>query len=168
MQKRARGEIVPALGFQVLTPIYDAVVRVTTREHTFKSALVAQANVRPGHHVLDLACGTGTLAVHLKQSCPDAEVVVVDADEKILSIARRKTHEARVRIQLDRGHSHKLPYPDSHFDLVPVLHIFTDGLSNTLRILGGNIYTHQFLQVSGYFAKGRFGTQARDLALQPG
>ena len=37
---------VPALGFDFLTPFYDPLVAATTRERTFKRALVAQAAVR--------------------------------------------------------------------------------------------------------------------------
>jgi hypothetical protein len=45
---------VPALGFKALTPLYDGVVKATTREGLFKQTLIAQANIQPGQHVLDL------------------------------------------------------------------------------------------------------------------
>ena len=54
---------IPALRFDWLTTIYDPIVRLTTRETAFKTALVTQIKVGPGDRVLDLACGTGTLAV---------------------------------------------------------------------------------------------------------
>jgi ubiquinone/menaquinone biosynthesis C-methylase UbiE len=50
----------PALGYDVLTSLYDPVVALTTREKTLKGRLVEQADVQDGHSVLDLACGTGT------------------------------------------------------------------------------------------------------------
>ena len=78
---------VPALRFHFLTPLYDVVVGATTREGTFKTNLVTQACIQPEQRVLDLACGTGTLAIWLKQSCPEAEIVCVDGDDSILSIA---------------------------------------------------------------------------------
>lgn len=55
-------KIVPALGLAWLTPLYDFVVAATMREGTFGPALVDQAAILPGHDVLDLACGTSTLA----------------------------------------------------------------------------------------------------------
>lgn len=73
MAKEAR--YVPALGLDVLTPLYDPLVALTTRERTFKRLLIAQAGVRAGQRVLDLACGTGTLAVGLKRVVPGAIVV---------------------------------------------------------------------------------------------
>jgi len=109
---------VPALRFHWLTRYYDAVVAVTTRERTIKQALVAQADIRPGQHVLDLACGTGTLAVWIKQACPQTDVVGLDADREILSLAARKADFADVLIQFQEGMSRSLPYPDEHFDRV--------------------------------------------------
>jgi len=54
---------IPALGYRWLTRFYDPVVRLTTREATFKEALRGQASIQDGHQILDLGCGTGTLAL---------------------------------------------------------------------------------------------------------
>ena len=43
MQSPADSKYVPALGFNWLTPYYDAVVGATTRERRFKQALITQA-----------------------------------------------------------------------------------------------------------------------------
>jgi ubiquinone/menaquinone biosynthesis C-methylase UbiE len=109
---------VPALRFHWLTPAYDAVVAATTRERRFKEALIAQASLVAGQRVLDLACGTGTLAVWIKQRHPDLEVSGIDGDSAILSIAHRKALQARVSIQFDHGLSHQMPYADATFDRV--------------------------------------------------
>ena len=52
---------IPALKYHALTRYYDQVVSLTTREATFKSALVNQTVPLAGHHLLDIGCGTGTL-----------------------------------------------------------------------------------------------------------
>lgn len=109
---------VPALRFRALTPAYDALVRLTTRERAFKPALVAQARISPGHRVLDLGCGTGTLALLVKRQQPDAEVTGIDGDPEILGIAKRKARRARADVSLDLGLSFELPYEDAHFDRV--------------------------------------------------
>lgn len=57
---------VPALGYPWLTALYDPVVALTTRERTFKERLVAQARLAPGMDMLDLGCGTGTLAIRAR------------------------------------------------------------------------------------------------------
>jgi ubiquinone/menaquinone biosynthesis C-methylase UbiE len=109
---------VPALGFRWLTPYYDTVVRVTTRERTFKQALIRQANIEPGQHVLDLACGTGTLSIWIKAAYPQTDVVGVDGDSAVLSLAARKAEQAVVSVQFDEAMSYDLPYSGAHFDRV--------------------------------------------------
>ena len=74
MRRSPTPKYVPALGFDWLTPYYDAVVRATTRERHFKHALIRHASFEPGQRVLDLACGTGTLAIWIKQYQPQADV----------------------------------------------------------------------------------------------
>lgn len=118
VKETSSSNYVPALGFHWLTPCYDAVIGATTRERTFKQALIRQARFEPGQQILDLACGTGTLAVWIKQSQPQAHVTGVDGDPAVLSIADRKARKAGVSVQFDRALSFDLPYPDAHFDRV--------------------------------------------------
>jgi len=109
---------VPALGFRWLTPAYDAVVRYTTRESTFKSALLDQAQIAPDHRVLDLACGTGTLAIQAKLRVPGASITGLDGDPEMLARARAKATRAGAVIAFDEGLSYALPYEDGIFDRV--------------------------------------------------
>lgn len=118
MKKTENNSYVPALRFHFLTPAYDAVVRGTTRESRFKKALIDQAAIQPDHRVLDLACGTGTLSLWIKQRYPDTEVIGIDGDPMILAMAARKANAAGVNILFDHGFSYALPYPDRHFDRV--------------------------------------------------
>lgn len=118
MQQPSESKYVPALGFHWLTPYYDAVVGTTTRERIFKQALIKQARFEPGHQALDLACGTGTLAIWIKQHEPQADVTGVDGDPSILSLAARKARKANVLVQFDQAPSFSLPYPAANFDRV--------------------------------------------------
>lgn len=112
-------EYIPALRFDALTPLYDTVVRRTTRETVFKNALVEQARVAANHRVLDLACGTGTLAILLKKAAPNAEIIGVDGDPKILELARGKARKTgNFEIRFDEGMSFDLPYAEESFDRV--------------------------------------------------
>jgi SAM-dependent methyltransferase len=108
----------PALRWKALTPAFDTAVRATTRERTSKLRLIDQAGVRPDDTVLDLGAGTGTLAIWLKERCPNARVVGLDADPDVLSRARRKAAEAGCELELVQGFSNDLPFPDKHFDVV--------------------------------------------------
>jgi ubiquinone/menaquinone biosynthesis C-methylase UbiE len=109
---------VPALGLRALTGLYDPVVRLTTREGAFKSRLLERAGLQPGERVLDLGCGTGTLAIQAKRRQPDAEIVGLDGDPEVLGRARRKAAAAGVEVDFDEGYSTELPYGDSSFDVV--------------------------------------------------
>jgi ubiquinone/menaquinone biosynthesis C-methylase UbiE len=102
-----RDSYVPALAFDRLTPLFDPVVRLTTRERTFKRRLLDQAAIAPGDRVLDLGCGTGTLALMAKRR-----------DPAILGRARAKAGEAGLEIGLDEGLADELPCPDGSFDKV--------------------------------------------------
>jgi ubiquinone/menaquinone biosynthesis C-methylase UbiE len=70
---------IPALGADWLTPLYDTVAFLA-RERSFKRRLVEVARIAAGHDVLDIGCGTGTLALLVKQSCPGARVTGLDVD----------------------------------------------------------------------------------------
>jgi ubiquinone/menaquinone biosynthesis C-methylase UbiE len=108
----------PALRFQALTRLYDPVVRLTSREGRFKELLVDQAAPAPGQRILDLGCGTGTLALQVKQREPGAELIGLDADPEMLAQARRKAEQAGVELELTEGFSTELPYEDASFDRV--------------------------------------------------
>ena len=118
MSQVSRSDYRPALRFNWLTPVYDRVVGATTRERSFKRALIRQAGIAPGHQVLDVGSGTGTLAIWVKQSEPSASVSGVDADAAILALARRKARKADAAVHFDEALSYSLPYPSLHFDRV--------------------------------------------------
>ena len=128
---------IPALSHDWLTPYYDSVVRLTTQENAFKKALTEQSHLEDARRVLDLACGTGTLTVLIKSAVPQAEVVGIDGDPKILKIAREKARAGDFEIQFDEGMSFDLPYAGETFDRV-VSSLFFHHLTreNKLKTLG--------------------------------
>lgn len=111
-------EFLTALKYPALTSLFDTVVRVLFRERDVKARLVAEVALRPAERALDIGCGTGTLAILLKRSTPDATVVGLDGDQAVLEIARRKAARAKVDIKWDAGMAQSLPYPDGSFDVV--------------------------------------------------
>lgn len=114
----SRDGYLPALRFPALTRVYDPFIRLTTRESFFKRRLVDQASPGPGQRVLDLGCGTGTLALLVKERQPAPDVVGLDADPEMLAQARSKAERAGIEFRLDEGFSTELPYPDGGFDLI--------------------------------------------------
>ncbi len=108
----------PALRFHWLTPYYDKIASLTLPERRFKQALIEQARLEQGQRVLDLASGTGTLAIWIKQRYPRVEVIGVDCDPAILTLAIKKAEKANVSVLFDQAISSCLPYPAEHFDRV--------------------------------------------------
>jgi ubiquinone/menaquinone biosynthesis C-methylase UbiE len=86
---------------------------------------------------LDLACGTGTLTILIKNTQPQAAIIGIDGDAKILEIAKTKAKESGVEIQFDEGMSFDLPYENDSFDRVVSSlffhHLTRDNKLKTLR-----------------------------------
>lgn len=136
MKNPNQDKYIPALSYDFLTPLYDPIVALTTREKTFRRELTRQVDLGPSQCILDVGCGTATLTIALKTLCPSAEVFGLDGDRKILVRARRKAEKAGVEIAFDEGLSYELPYDDEFFDKV-VSSLFFHHLTpeNKLRTL---------------------------------
>jgi ubiquinone/menaquinone biosynthesis C-methylase UbiE len=113
----ARRPFLPAAGHDWFLPFYDVITRLMGADAA-KAPLVEQAEIMPGHRVLDVGCGTGSLAIQLKQRFPETEIVGLDPDPKALGRARRKSQRAGVTVQLERGYADALDFPDRFFDRV--------------------------------------------------
>lgn len=79
------------------------------------AVVAAAADVGPGDHVLDVACGTGVLAcAAATRVMPGGVVVGLDPNEAMLAVARRKS----TAISWQSGRAEALPFPDASFDAV--------------------------------------------------
>jgi len=117
----------PAAGHDLFLPVYDPLVSLMGFDRA-RQELVAAANVEPGHHILDIGCGTGTLVVKLKLQYPSGQVVGIDPDPKVLRRARIKATRAAVSVQLDPGFADELPYKEESFD-----HVFSSFMFHHLE-----------------------------------
>jgi ubiquinone/menaquinone biosynthesis C-methylase UbiE len=109
---------IPALRFKRLTPLFDFVAAVAVHDRAIKRRVLARAAIARGEDVLDVGCGTGTLALAAARAAPGATVTGLDADASILARARRKAARAGLEIRFDEGMSTALPYADASFDAV--------------------------------------------------
>jgi ubiquinone/menaquinone biosynthesis C-methylase UbiE len=103
----------PALRFRALTRVYDPVIALTTRERAFRAALADVAAPAAGEDVLDVGCGTGSLAALLAARAPGARITGVDADPEMLARARAKSPQTAFR----EARAEALPFADGSFDL---------------------------------------------------
>lgn len=153
-----RRDYLPAAGTDWALPLYDPVTRLLGADAA-RRKLLDQASLSPGHRVLDIGCGTGTLATLVKQLQPSVDMIGLDPDPKALARARKKTTRARVSVHFDQGFSDHLPYPDESFDRVfsslMFHHIANDDRPNTLREIrrvlkpGGSFHLVDFSKPEG-------------------
>lgn len=113
-----RDGFVPALRFHRLTPLFDLVAAVAVRDRAVKRRVIAGAGLGGGEEVLDVGCGTGTLAAMAARAAPGVKVTGLDADGAILARARRRAADLGLEIRFDEGISTELPYADGSFDVV--------------------------------------------------
>lgn len=98
-------DFTPALGHKALTPLYDAAIALLTREGRWRKALIARIAPRDGDTIVDVGCGTGSLALMLKRAAPGARVVGMDPDAEVLQRAADKAHQAGVGIEFMQGYA---------------------------------------------------------------
>lgn len=108
---------IPAAHLPLFLPAYDPIMWLLGFRRALRP-LVQQAALEPGHVVLDVGCGTGSLAVWIKQRHPQVSLSGIDPDPDALAIATRKAAAAGVAIRFDRGFGDSLPYGDSTFHRV--------------------------------------------------
>jgi ubiquinone/menaquinone biosynthesis C-methylase UbiE len=78
--------------------------------------LVKFARIQPGQRVLDVACGTGVVALTAARA--GAQVTGLDLTPELIERARYNSQLAGVKIDWHEGDAEKLPFPDANFDAV--------------------------------------------------
>lgn len=89
----------------------------------WKRHTVDQAAVRPGHHVLDLAGGTGDLALRFtRQVGPDGHVVLADINAAMLEQGRKRLVDAGSagNYSIAQVNAEDLPFDDKTFDRITI------------------------------------------------
>ncbi|WP_240274275.1 class I SAM-dependent methyltransferase [Mycobacterium ulcerans] len=87
----------PAAGRFAPTFIYDPLITLT-RERLWRTIAVAHLAPRRGDVIVDVGCGTGSLAVLIGRIQPQARVIGVDPDAAVLAIAARKADAVGVQV----------------------------------------------------------------------
>ena len=115
---------------------YDLFGRVISlgRDKAIREKLIQLAAPARGEKVLDVGCGTGTLAIALKSSVGTGEVHGIDASPEMIEVAKEKAAKAGSDIDFQVALIEAIPFPDATFDLVTsslMLHHLPDDLKRT-------------------------------------
>lgn len=139
--------------FDRIAGVYDPLNTAMTAglHHRWRARAAEEARVGPGSRVLDVATGTGDLAIELGQRVsPGGEVLGSDFSEAMLSLARSKTEGADqrdVKLRFEWADALELPYADDSFDAATAsfgVRNFSDlgrGLAEMTRVVrpGGRV-----------------------------
>jgi SAM-dependent methyltransferase len=101
--------------------LYDRRMRARTRgrERAFRDEVARLAALEPGEDVLDVGCGTGTLALAAKRRVgSEGSVHGVDPSEEMVERARRKARRSGLDVGFSTGFAQTMPVPDAAFDVV--------------------------------------------------
>jgi len=131
--------------FDRIARVYDRMNSVMTvgMHHRWRERAADLARLRSGDRVLDVATGTGDLAIELERRTGPGGVVGMDFADAMLDIARRKAPA----IEFEQGNALDLAYPDDSFDAATVgfgARNFSDlsrGLAEMARVVrpGGRV-----------------------------
>jgi ubiquinone/menaquinone biosynthesis C-methylase UbiE len=96
-------DFLPAAGKGWLLPFYDPLIAVLTNERRWRGTILEALDLRSDEVLVDVGCGTGTLAIMAKQSVPQATVIGIDPDPDALARSRGKAARKGVTLALHQG-----------------------------------------------------------------
>lgn len=100
---------------------YDLGVWILTfgRERAMRRKILAQARLQAGEAVLDVGCGTGSLAIEAKRQVgPAGTVCGIDGSPEMIARAAKKARKSAFEIELKKAPVQALPFADGCFDAV--------------------------------------------------
>lgn len=110
--------------FDHIAPKYDFMNRAMTFgiDKSWRKKAIKEIIRSEAEDILDIACGTGDMAIMMAKSMPGVNITGIDLSPKMLEEGRRKIiHEGlSERIKLMEGDSLHLPFEDETFDAITV------------------------------------------------
>ena len=118
---RAKGEQVRAM-FDNIAPAYDFMNRAMTfgLDRVWLRSLLKRACEGKPAQVIDLATGTGDVALALRKRLPEATIVGLDLSDGMLAYARRKADQVSANINFIQGDCLATGLPDNSVDLITI------------------------------------------------
>ncbi|WP_456411157.1 bifunctional demethylmenaquinone methyltransferase/2-methoxy-6-polyprenyl-1,4-benzoquinol methylase UbiE [Oceanithermus sp.] len=140
--------------FGEIAPRYDLLNRLLSGgvDQRWRRLAVRMATEKAPRRILDVATGTGDVALLLKRARPEAEVVGGDFTPQMLELARAKAARAGMDVRFVEADALALPFADASFDAITVAFGFRNfadyerGLAEFQRVLapGGRAVILEF------------------------
>lgn len=142
--------------FNSIAPVYDKLCHILAlnidKYWRYRMAkLIAKENPSL---VIDIATGTGDLAINISRQIKTAEIIGVDISNNMLKIGREKVakHKLNNRIKLIQGNAENLPFDKEQFDTAAIafgirnFQKIEQSLRECYRMLktGGMVYIMEF------------------------
>lgn len=131
--------------FDNISENYDGLNRVISlgRDVSWRKKVIRIVNSTNPENILDIATGTGDLAIQFAEESNAKNIIGLDLSEGMLTMARKKTTGKPFEKKLDfiKGDSENLPFKDNHFDAITVsfgirnFENLEKGLAEILRVL---------------------------------
>lgn len=111
--------------FRSVAPNYDLMNDAMSfgLHRLWKRFTIAQADLRPGHLVLDVASGTGDLAIAIaKKVGSQGKVIMTDINEAMLQVGRERVEDAGIMGNIDfvLANAEDLPFESNYFDRITI------------------------------------------------
>ncbi len=141
---------IPAARFHLLTPLFDKLCGFVGLGNRYRKQIIKTINFPPTTiNVLDAGCGTGSLAIDIKTKYQNIHLSAIDADSKMIRIAKEKSNHANQEIQFTEAFLQKLPFPNNSFDIVysslVFHHLKTENKKDAMKEI------HRILKKDGLF-----------------
>lgn len=111
-------KFIPALGYDFLSNYYDLTIKLTMPETKFRTKLIDYLNPQKEQTILEFGFGTAQNLILIKQKQVSVNLIGVDIDPKIKSIAEHKLQKQGFQVPLDLYDGNTLPYSDNFFDKI--------------------------------------------------
>lgn len=161
--ERSKGEQVEQM-FDSIAPAYDFMNTAMTfglhRLWRNKALSLLPSRLPAQCRILDLACGTGDVTIHLAALMPKSRITGADLSTGMLDVAQRKLTklppDRSCRITFEQADALHLPYPDNSFDAITIAYGVRNfenlraGYTEMLRVLkpGGTLLVIELCEPS--------------------
>jgi len=151
-----KAKYIPALKFKFLTKCFDIFCSAVGLGKEFRNIVISSLGIiKKQYKILDAGCGTGSLAITLKQKYKNIELYAIDIDKDVLKIAENKNRKNNIKIFFKQAPVQSLPYKSSFFDIVysslVIHHLKTKDKILAMKEI------HRILKKNGVFILADFG-----------